>query len=52
MAWGGRNFPLSGQNWKNPDGTYPHDWTLAMLIGAAGFVAFLLLAAFAFGMLG
>lgn len=34
MAWG-RNFPMSGQNTKDAEGTFRSDWSLAWVIGLA-----------------
>ena len=51
MSWGSRNFPLSGQNWKNPDGTYPHDWSTAWLVGSAALIALFILVCLAYGTL-
>lgn len=51
MSWGSRNFPLSGQKWKDPKGTFASDWTLAWLIGTLVLLGFLVALAFAYGVL-
>lgn len=51
MSGIGRNFPMDGRTWKNPDGSYPHDWTMGWLVGAAVLTAFIILVAFAYGLL-
>jgi len=51
MSWGSRNFPLSGQNWKDPRGTFQSDWTLAWVLGSIGMVAFFIALGFYFGLL-
>lgn len=49
----GRNFPMSGQNWKDAQGTFQSDWTGAWLVGAVGIfvVVFLIILALAFHVL-
>ena len=31
----GRNFPMSGQHWRDAQGTFKSDWASAWLIGMA-----------------
>ncbi|HYM39432.1 MAG TPA: hypothetical protein VEY12_04705 [Thermoplasmata archaeon] len=39
----GRNFPLSGETWKDPEGTFKSDWTSAWLIGVLVLLALLVI---------
>ncbi len=47
----GRSYPISGQTWRDPQGTFRSDWTSAALIGSILFVAFLFPLAWAVGLL-
>ncbi len=42
---------MSGENWKDPEGTFRSDWTGAWLVGAIFLVILFFVLAFAFGIL-
>ncbi len=46
-----RNFPLSGQASKEPEGTFQSNWALSWVIGSVILVVALILALFAWGIL-
>jgi len=45
----GRNFPMSGEKWREADGTFRSDWALAWLVGSVLLAVAFLALLFALG---